>query len=294
MNNEISQLLLHPTPANLKQECIHVCEERFIKKDEKALRAFFGPADSQKKFMNLIENIPIDKFRPLVKYLKEETETTDNRNLEILAWLIDFKHRPFEFAKEVELNEEELVLIGKKVQVNEPEEIERVVNGVDFQEGNIDVNHETNRYISEPKDEESSSLLPAFGEVEKKGRRSRELAGTMSFLILLIFMATLYNFLGPDVKDRCMFWTGDHYESVSCDQSTHDAIKLPLDEMRLKTFRKILREDTITEYSIGKIYYIKNAGQIEYYTGSGHHPVEVNRNVKVLSKYMFEKYLRKK
>ncbi|RYG51738.1 MAG: hypothetical protein EOO01_07945, partial [Chitinophagaceae bacterium] len=104
--------LLQPTPGGIRRECAIVYKERFDRKDELVLRNFFGSAESGKQLLTLIEAFPIDKFRPLVNYLKGGTENTDTKNLELLAWLIDFRHRPYGFGKEVLLNAEELRALG--------------------------------------------------------------------------------------------------------------------------------------------------------------------------------------
>ncbi|MCH5718550.1 hypothetical protein [Niabella hibiscisoli] len=44
----------------------------------------------------MIENFSIDKFRPLVKYIKEPDIETAFKNVELLAWLINFEPRPLE------------------------------------------------------------------------------------------------------------------------------------------------------------------------------------------------------
>jgi hypothetical protein len=296
-----SPLVLRPTPAGLKTECAHVCKERFTKRDEPTLRAFFGPADSEQKYLKLIEGCPVDKFRPLVKYLKGETETTDDRNLELLAWLIDFRHRPFAFAKEVQLTDEELAIIGSKAQAKETDTKEDVDKGPKLQDDQGEFDFADAGLADQVKDVDPESIsrvaeepvpvkrFPAEGDTN--GTRFRGLAGAMIFLILVICTVTLYNILWPQADKGCMYWTGDHYEPMPCGESKPDTLKLPMDEVKVRTFRRILREDTITEYSIGKIYYIKMNGRIEYYTAGGNHPVEVNRNLRKLSKYIYDKYL---
>jgi len=113
INNELSPLLAKSTPANIRRECINVFKERFDKKDEMVLRAFFGPAESDKKFLQIIQEFETNRFKPLDNFLKGETEKTDDRNLELLAWLIDFRYRPFVFDKQVVLTKDELSVIGK-------------------------------------------------------------------------------------------------------------------------------------------------------------------------------------
>ena len=89
-----------------------------------------------------------------------------------------------------------------------------------------------------------------------------------------------------------MYWAVDHYESTHCTDKGK-GILIPLDEQVMKNFKKITRKDTITQWSVGKLYYIKNNGNIECYTQAGVYPEEPSRRLKMLSQYMFDKYLRK-
>ncbi|MCP9752262.1 hypothetical protein [Ferruginibacter sp. HRS2-29] len=117
-DNELSLLLAQSTPAKIRQACLHVYKERFekqdlqaLKKDEQLLKDFFGPAEPGKRFLKLIEEFEAHKFKPLDNYLKKDKGNTDKKNLELLAWLIDFRHRPYVFGKNFELNEEENLLL---------------------------------------------------------------------------------------------------------------------------------------------------------------------------------------
>ena len=111
--NELSLLLAQPTPASIRQECSHVYKHRFEKKDEPVLRAFFGPGEHGKQFLKAIENFELAKFKPLDQYLKNDcSRGISDKSLELLSWLIDFKHRPFVYGKEVILSEEEKRMIS--------------------------------------------------------------------------------------------------------------------------------------------------------------------------------------
>lgn len=106
------------------------------------------------------------------------------------------------------------------------------------------------------------------------------------FAILSLGFYLLYN-----KGDECMYWTGDHYEKIDCDAGING--KNLLNEERWKNFRKITNPDTITAWSIGKLYYLKTNNAMEYFTAGGKHPVYVTRTLKVLSQYMFDKHLLK-
>lgn len=95
ISNRVSLNLCPLTPGNVKRECKAVCTERFRKVDERLLSAVFGYAENVKGYLQAIEGCDIDKFRPMINFVEGRSKDTDAKNIELLAWLIDFKDRPF-------------------------------------------------------------------------------------------------------------------------------------------------------------------------------------------------------
>ncbi|WP_276090309.1 hypothetical protein [Pedobacter sp. JY14-1] len=93
----LSTNLTAPTPGKLKDECVLVYKERFLEKDEEFIKRFFNSGVKCEDYSRKIQKHPTDKFRPLVTYLKNRTGSTEDRNIEMLAWLIDFENRPYNF-----------------------------------------------------------------------------------------------------------------------------------------------------------------------------------------------------
>ncbi len=60
---------------------------------------FCGDLNKSKSCHAIIQRCDTDKFRPLVNYLRGRSESTDEKNIELLAWLIDFPGRPWELGK---------------------------------------------------------------------------------------------------------------------------------------------------------------------------------------------------
>lgn len=292
LNNELPPLLIQSTPANIRRECANVYQERYEKKDEPALRAFFGPAEHGRKFLAVIQEFDINKFKPLDSYLKGACKKRINdRNLELLAWLIDFQHRPYAFGMEIVLSEEELYLIQNKTAL-EPEEN-------DLQKK---VDKPKNPLKNEPDEMEEGLILLKHASENNAGKNKYKRA-MIIFLILIICTGGIYavwqqkqdkKIVMGNTNTSCMYWANDHYEMVPCNEEPQGRLILPLNEDKMKNFKRITREDTITDRSVGKIYYIKNNRTIEYYTAGGNHPVYVTRILKVLSPYMFDNYLSKK
>ncbi len=296
-NKELSPLLAKSTPASIRKECLHVYRERYDKKDEQVLRAFFGPPEPGRQFLQIIEGFPTNKFKPLDNRLKGDTGNTDDINLELLAWLIDFQYRPYVFDMEVILTKDELATIGKS----------------EKNPGNDQTKYGLQKYTLKEEDEgvdtdfKSSklSLNIEVGNAEDDTKKQKKKRRRI-IIIILIVSACLGGsyFIWQQERSKqtafgnattgCMYWKDDHYEAMPCNEERKDRLKLPLDPEKMKSFKRILREDTITEKSIGKVYYIKIDGRIEYYTSGGNHPIDVTRTLRPLSIYMFEKYLNKK
>lgn len=342
-SGELPPSLSQPTRVGIRHECAIVYKERFDRRDELTLRNFFGYAESGKHLLALIQGFPIDKFRPLVNYLKGGTENTDPKNLELLAWLIDFRHRPYGFGKEVLLNEEESrVLEGKDAMSKKavPDIVEELSaadeggsvdrrkddeiveqekfpasHGVEeesksdsaarpFAKDNVDLKETAESlaitnpvHLSDTAEshvgKETVQLSDSLGnERDQTSRRSHMRGLIIACLITAICTSGIVaHWMSMD--SGCMYWANDHYQKIACDADTPGVIKLPLDKSKMKNFRRIVNEETITEDMIGKIYYIRINGKIEYYTSFGHHPIDNTRTAKVLTKHMFDAHLRK-
>jgi hypothetical protein len=305
-NNDLSLLLAQSTPAKIRQACLHVYKEQYdkkeqqvLRKDEQVLRDFFGPAEPGRGFLQLIREFETDRFRPLDNYLKGNTEKTDDTNLELLAWLINFQHRPYSFDKNFQLNEEELSLVKN----SGGSEIMPKLGGEEMQREKEELNN-LFKYESNEASDKNTEKTPALLNNIPKNNKAKEIAkrAGMISLILIICTGGIYTIwqqqdkriIMGNTNAGCMYWANDRYEKVPGNEGSKGRLILPLNEEKMKNFKKIEREDTITEWSIGKIYYIKDSNTIKCYTEGGSYPEDVTRNLKPLSRYIFDKYLRKK
>lgn len=304
-SNSLPQLLMHPTTANIKKECINVYTERLErgeKIEENTLRAFFGILPEGGNFGNLIEWHRLGKFKSIQKLIRKEVQNPSSANVELLAWLIDFVPRPLSQAQivfkktngtnnspissMVDDNEGKPELNGAEI---DPAEIKEILPGEKIKSPENPPHDGVDKMLI--KDKEYT------GTASKKKSQNRRLkiAATTS-LVLATLLGGVYmtekNY--RSTTTGCMYWAEDHYEQVPCNEEGKSRLILALDEEKMKNFRKITREDTITEWSIGKIYYLKDNRVLEYYTEGGNHPVDVTRTLKVLSRHMFDTYLRKK
>jgi hypothetical protein len=278
-----------------------VYKERPDKKDEPILRNFFGPATENNSYLIPIENYPTDRFRAFSDYLKGGSVNTDDKNVELLAWLIDFPHRPYWHGKEVILSATEKAILNSDEEDNHPQgpdpNFSDEIESEDFDTcpdmlvqspGNEIVDNTPSTIdeelpgvpIYQPIDKRSEWIKPRENDLQKKWKWL--IVGiALFFSILSSGVYLLYNH-----NKNCMYWTGDHYERIDCDAEVND--KVVFDEERWKSFRKITDLSTISEKSIGVVHYYGNKNR-EFYTCGGKHPVETTRYLKVMTRYIWEK-----
>lgn len=291
-SNTLSRLLMHPTTANLRQECLNVFNEKIItgKLEEDILRSFFGVPPSGKNFDYVIERYHADKFRPLRSLIKRRIKNPALITVELLAWLIDFKPRPFAYAQ----------IFFASAEDNIPKN----------EGGNIKVGPDNNALIlASPKgDKYEGETEPTtiIGGSETTGYPRNKiitknnkwkwmpLAGLIPVLVLLsIYGARRFAGAGQSANGNsnatCMYWSYDRYIKIPCSEDRRGRLFLPLDEKLLNGFRMITRKDTITQWSVGRIYYIKDHNQIKYFTSAGTFPEDLKRSLRILSPYIFEK-----
>lgn len=282
-NNTLPHGLMHLTPANLKEECIKKCTLGVSKRDEKVIRDFCGDLDESKTCKRILEICSTDKFRPLVNYLKGKSENPEVKNIELLAWLIDFPGRPWEIGKVISGNE---VISGNDQPAERP-----VIPAIPVIPENpaIPVRLEDAIQEEDAKDGENTGTKPlTISAFSATPRKSAKTLVTAIMLSLVAGTGGMWWWMQPPASGECMYWQEDHYEPVACNQKIPNAVIIPRDTLRLKYFRKITRPDTITYQAIGKVWYSKIKGKIEYFTLPGEHPVVFGYQLRPLTIYMLE------
>jgi hypothetical protein len=310
-NHTLSLRLRNPTRGNIKEECIAICEERFLPKDEQVLRLFFTKKNSREEYVRAIEEYDIEGFRTLQNFLNGKVKNADPKNVELLAWLIDYEPRPYpayekkygilgeeiteeepEFPEETEDSEER--------EGRSPEEEEGIAEG-ESKEGDVEVGRDL---TSETEEKETDNIgeeeTPIGKEVIPPKRRSSLRLIIIASLVCVLTGGAIYRILFPpppspqpiDPKVGCMYWAGDHYEQIPCFRKIGtDTLVIALDMDRLQHFKRITQPDTITGSDKGKVWYVKIDNQLEYYTSPGFHPVLLDRRLKPITDYIINKYI---
>lgn len=279
--------LMQPTPARLKRECL-VAFERIKNEDLKTLSDFFGPRKNPTEYVQLIKRIETDKFRPLESFLKGRVQNPDDKNIELLAWLIDFPGRPYRFGTgsfEEDCTPTEIEEAGK---INHPlsEADQQTISGAGTVLSSPAV---TARYYVEDKTWLSSI---------SKYKTQILIAGIILILGIIGFSFERYvsgNAATEDSKsgNACMYWEGEQYVETACDKQIPNTIVIGLDQFKLDHFKKITQLDSIAESDIGRVGYYKiKRDKVEFYTSGGTHPEYPNKHLKPMTWYIYNKYVK--
>jgi len=314
-SNRLSQLLMHPTAANIRQECLNVYNERNRQGEpveENTLRAFFGVPPAGKNFGYIIERYNADKFRPLQSLIKGEIKNPAVITVELLAWLIDFTPRPLVKAQNVLRNTNQPFDTVRPIPSSTESHDESKQAGINVGERK-DILTAKNAVTTEDHSQEAGGKMQVIGnegtgklsaknlKENSKGQRLKIIAGIGLFIAILlggIYVMKQYkssvNIPFGNANTGCMYWANDHYEEVPCNEEPAGRLIIPLNEKKKKNFKRVAREDTITERSVNILHYLSVNGKLEFYTEGGNHPVYITRTLKKLSLYMFDKHLRRK
>ncbi|GGH66910.1 hypothetical protein HNQ91_001769 [Filimonas zeae] len=327
--NAISQRLINPTRASLRDECLEVCHHRYQKKDEGCLATFFGLQKDHASYLKAIEMHDIEKFKPLINYLnklKTGKASTGKKNIELLAWLIDFEDRPFILGK---VYKEKAKQSGKE-QENTEEEIPVLPGGVAEDERKTDPNsdgHQANKIakqqdiVEEDKKAEPDASPEPIREPVKETSGGTTKTGdahliepvksTITFkkqritILAIVLISSLSlggywlgnkNSTKPVLtgQEGCMYWTGDHYEQIPCNQKMDGVLVIALDAEKLTHFKKITNTDTITSKSKGWVWYTKIDNVVEFFTSDGYHPIQYERRLRPVTDRIIDRYVQRK
>lgn len=276
----LSRRITRLTPAKFKEECEAVCSQRYDRKDEKTLEEFFGPGGDKVTWLKAIKRFDPNKFKPLANFLKGKTRWPDEKNIELLAWMIDFKPRPYELGRIYDTNSLDIPAVEQdELPIASYKKTEEVRFGEE----------------SLPSEQKK---MPFPGISARKAPRLWKRKLIITAIILAVAIAGVYwawpksSTVGMSMSQACMYWTGDHYKQVPCSQKFGDTLLIPLDSEKLIHFRKITRPDTISENALGSVWYVKFRGVYECYTSPGYHPIDTSLQLKLLKDYVLLRHIR--
>ncbi|CAM3774379.1 hypothetical protein FLGE108171_14565 [Flavobacterium gelidilacus] len=258
--NDLKGFLVKPSPAQLRNLCLLLFEEGLNNNDNVIFESFFS-ATKEDDLKKKIENVDIDKFRPIRNLIEGSIESPSIINLEMVAILISFKKRPYKnYSK-----------------------------GYEVEKKNWEVKNEIS-----PKtfDEESIQLI------HKKSKLKKMMFGGLG-LVAISAVGIIGNSYNSKNDFQCMQWQIDHYEKVDCEMKnvlgTFSANHIEVINKKAIDLKKInvTPETTFFYKNKAAIYYYKvNDSVVEYYNGPGFHPL-VEKPLKPITKYIIKKYIKK-
>lgn len=253
---ELPPELEDPRPASLRDYCLRKCQSQLLPKDREALILFFSPDAPDHAIERNIRQFDTDKLKPIIQYLRGDTQNTREKNIKLLAWLIDFEPRPYDAWRRA---------------------------------GKTDI--ASTDYGSQPAiptQNERRPVSPPDEEIQK----SRMVSKALGWMLGAVSLATAIFFFAwkPGAK-QCMYWQEHRYVAIRCSANEPPgALLIALDQERLQGFKKIMRPDTLSLAHVNKVWYSKINNTVEFFTAPGFHPVHLDRALKVASKHIIEQY----
>lgn len=93
-----------------------------------------------------------------------------------------------------------------------------------------------------------------------------------------------------NIEKNCMYWDKDEYKPTDCEDRNPSLAIVPKDTIQIKYFKRITRKDTLTvENALGKTWYSKVNGKVEFFTMDGVDP-ENKKELKRTTEYIIKKY----
>jgi hypothetical protein len=265
-SNDLSPFLIHPTPANIRDACLSLIKNGIKKKDENILNGFVEARADRAGYVQAFENCDIDKFRPLVNFLKNPRINTAKINVELLAFLIDHEPRPWVLGTTYPVRESAAATEGEERIVKDETEVVLLGTSVPAKEAE-----------------------PSVRKGQGKKRKFLIVMGIAALCVCGYYIGDT-TFRG---NESCMYWSEDHFEKISCNEKVPNTTMIAFDEYRFNNFKKIMRPDTLDYTAIGKVWYAKSKGKYEFFTSDGIHPVNPNLELKRITDYIISKVILK-
>lgn len=263
--------LLAPTRKSLRDHCIKVCTERYKKKDEPLLKSFYGERENPAAYLIAVQNADAEDFRTLNNFLRDRSKGTSFINICMLAWMIDFEPRPFRDDLEPPVTP-----------APQPEPV--TTSTAPPQPGAAEPPPATGD--RETNDEKIENPLPP----DEPGIPRIGIYATAAAMLIALttYYLVAYRHSAAAETGGCMVWTGEEYHRVDCSYKpgAGGIAAIPLDTAVLRRFKKIMRDDTLTANSIGRVFCVKIDGRYEYYTDSAANPVHPERPLRPLTQYI--------
>lgn len=261
-NGRYSGFLLNPSPAQLRNLCLLLLENKLSKIDEAIFRVFFQVPEGA-VLRKAIENFDVEKFRAVGNFLRGRSEKTNAVSLNLISVLVDYQPRPFNKYMITNLHSDVAVVSKRK---EDFQGIETSFYGLFESKGNSGV-----RSIS----------IRQFSRIG---------------IVAVLSLASVYVINQAFFPEKqCMQWQKDHYEKVDCNVVNQGMAAIneivPLDEREIN-LKKIEVNKETQFFKNGKplVWYSKIKGKLYYFNSCGINP-ETGKPLKPITEYMINKYV---
>jgi len=269
--NDITGFFDNISPAECRDRFLLLYDDEKLSEDDKSVIRLFLETKEEENLRKSINNSKIDKFRPIISFLKGEKNSRHKVRINIAAILVDFNPRPFaRYKDQPKKNVENNPLLTLK---NDNEKI----NGfADIENSPIT----TTKIKSENPNPKKPNWI-------KKNIRSIILGSTLCMGILL----GINHFTS---EKEWMEWINDHYEAIDWDGKSDkgNRIIIPRNDYFIQNLRKIIPCDTTKYERNGRtcLWYEKSlTSKHEFFTAPGLHP-ENGKTLKKVTNHIMKNY----
>jgi hypothetical protein len=276
-SNQLSAALENPNRLKLKREFLKIYATKNSEADSAVIRRFFDPTGKYEDPLESIDRFELDRLRPLINFMTRGTMLRDDAPVFALAWLLEFT--PYTAWKEAKQRVEMKPLVQAVADLPNTGQAngEEPKNDGEFINNDREIGNNEGRLV----------------HPHKLSQRFIYLA-TALLLTISIGLSWLYiipaNINHPTPDQKCMYWDGDRYVPTTCDINVNRTT-VPLDLRRLTKLKKIRWPDLLTKKDVGKVWYIRNDGQYEFFTDSGIYPVDPEKRLRPLSAYILSNHV---
>ena len=266
--DDVSGILANPSPAQIRNLSLIILDKGISRKEEELLRLFFGTKENE-SLKKSIENCNVDKFRPVISFLKDETDSENSIRIEMSALLIDFKPRPYSVFS----NTDDLELITS---TSENQLMSNFVKDVEVTNNPSDLN-------------KNGVVKTKSNTVPKK----RIAIGLFSLVGAFSIAYTIKDMIFPNKE--CMEWKEDHYEMIDCQSEqvgfTNTKIIKPYDKIEFGR-KELTVCDTIKFFKGDKpvVWYSKKDNVVQFFNMDGENP-ENDAEIKKVTPHIIEEYV---
>lgn len=303
--------LSNPTRGKLRNLCWELFQQQNRNQDDlnvfSSLLGLTFDINKKNKF-----DEQIDKFRPIEKFFKGETDPANVHAVNLAAILVDFEARPFNKFRIHSLYQDEIKSdVANNLEISNPEreeidssgnlesfldkkEIERgIEKGIVIEKESKKVQESEEVKESSTEDVKSKlNTINAFVAIQENppSKLNRKIRNTIIGVAMVLCMGfPVIFFTFP--KKGCMQWSGDHYEIVNCDLKAPDNNIVLVDPNQIN-LKKINVCSTTPFFIDGKpvVFYARSGDSIECFNQIGYHPERPSIYLKPITNYMIGRH----